>query len=387
MKYLFSKQSQKLSQSGIRAASEWCSRVGGINLGQGVCDLPIVDNIKKAATKAINKNKNSYSNCYGLKELRHLIAKKLDSFNKINRLSEEEVIVTHGSTGAFVCAIQALFNPEDEIILFEPFYGYHREILSLFNIKTNCIKLNLNDFSFNITDLERVCTKKTKGIIICTPNNPSGKVYTKNELEKIGKFAKANNLYVITDEIYEYITYPGHQHISLASMDEFRDITITISGFSKTYNMTGWRLGYAHAHKYIIEKIGLIQDLLYVCPATPLQHAVLTALNLQEEYYQTMCSEYLLKRDFVVQELRRLGFNVTPPEGAYYIMADISKLDYSDDKSAMEHILTKARVATVTGRSFYQDPQDGKNYLRFCFALSKDHIYLALEALKKLIPN
>jgi aminotransferase len=378
-----SQASESLCQSGIRAASTECSKIGGINLGQGICELPTPDIIQKAAIRAIEQEKNVYSACEGVFNLRDAIANKIQTFNKIPVQAETEVLVTHGSTGAFICAVMSLFNPGDEVILFEPFYGYHKNILELYQVNVKAVPINLHDFSIQIDDLKKEITSKTRAIIICTPCNPCGKVFSEQELLAIGALAEHYNLAVITDEIYEYITYPGHQHVSFASLEHFKERAITISGFSKTYNMTGWRLGYASGPAHVIAKMALVQDLLYVCPATPLQYAVIDAFKLPESYYQTMRQTYLESRDYVVHELREIGFDVTAPQGAYYIMADFSRMGFKDDASIARSLLDRAKVAVVPGRAFYLNPEKGKHVLRFCYALSKEKVTQGIEQIKQ----
>lgn len=369
-----------LKQSGIRAASERCRREGGINLGQGVCDIETPELIRSAATTAIEGNRNMYSACEGAPALRQKIAEKIASFNLID-VTPNNVLVTHGSTGAFVCALKTLFQPGDEVIVFEPFYGYHKGLLNLFDIQVKSAQINLTDLSIDLDEVGKTITDKTRAILICTPNNPTGKVYSKEELTALGQLAKKHDLWIITDEIYEYITYPGHEHVSLASLEDFKDRTLTISGFSKTYNMTGWRLGYVSGPAEVIAKMGLVQDLLYVCPTTPLQHAVLAAFDLPESYYRNMREAFLKKRDHMVSVLQQLGFQVCVPQGAYYIMADFSTLGFENDQVAADTLFEKAKVATVTGRSFYINPADGANSLRFCYALTEAKVNQALESL------
>jgi aminotransferase len=377
-----SEKAKPLKQSGIRAASIRCKEIGGINLGQGICDMPIHPEIKQAAHNAITEEKNIYSPCEGILPLREAIAKKIKDFNKLTVDPVNEVMVTHGSTGAYVAAVLTLFNPGDEIILFEPFYGYHKHVLELHGMCVKTVAVATEDFSIDMDALKKAISKNTRGIVICTPCNPSGKVFTKNELLAIGALAKQHALCVITDEIYEYIVYPGHQHISFASLEDFKDRTITISGFSKTYNMTGWRLGYASGPAEIINKMALVHDLIYVCPVTPLQYAVLAALTLDNNYYQALAKKYLHKRDMTVNTLRDLGFKITAPQGAYYLMADFSNLDFKDDVEAVSILLEKAKVATVTGRSFFSNADDGKKIIRVCYALEEEKVVRAMEQMK-----
>lgn len=377
--------SESWQQSGIRAASQQCAQIGGINLGQGVCNLPTPAPIVEAAVAAMQQNHNTYSACEGVYAVRAAIANKLAEFNRLSVDPETEVIVTHGSTGAFVAACLTLLNPGDEVILFEPFYGYHKNILQLLGMTIRAVPMSVSDMSFAEADLKKAITARTRAIVLCTPCNPNGKVFSRDELMAIGKIAEQQDLCIITDEIYEYITYPGYQHISLAALSDFRARTVTISGFSKTYNMTGWRLGYAAAPAHVIAKMALLQDLLYVCPVTPLQYAMLAALAMPKQYYDDMREQYLEKRDFVVGALSDMGFQVTVPQGAYYLMADFSRLRFGDDVQAAQYILQQAKVATVPGRSFYMNAADGAKQLRFCFALTKEHIEQAILQIKNIV--
>jgi len=380
-----SDRSKCLKQSGIRSASVRCAAIDGINLGQGVCDIPIVDPIKEGAYSAIREDKSLYSPYNGIESLRNALSKKIKSFNGISVNPETEIMVTHGATGGFVTAILALLNPGDEVILFEPFYGYHQHLLQLYGMSIKTVPIDLKTFDVNIDAVRKVITKKTRCMVICTPNNPTGKVFTKEELSTLGDLARENNLAIITDEIYEYITYPGHHHVSIASLEDHFERTITLSGFSKTYNMTGWRLGYAHGPASVIEKMSLLQDLIYVCPPTPLQHAGLSALALDDSYYKNLAHQYLVKRDEVVEALRALGFELTSPQGAYYLMADIQKLGLKNDVYAAEFLLNHAKVATVPGHSFYEKKDAGQNILRICYALEESKVKKALHQMKEAL--
>lgn len=375
-----------LKQSGIRLASSRCREMNGINLGQGICDIPIAEPVKEAACLAIEENKGVYSACEGVYALRQALSEKIRTFNKVDVDPEHELMVSHGATGAFVCAVKALFNPGDEVILFEPFYGYHKNILNLMDINVLSVPMSLTDFSIDMEQLASAITKKTKAIVVCTPNNPTGKVYSKAELLEIGEIACRHNLAIITDEIYEYFTYPGYQHISMASLsEELKQRTITISGFSKTFNMTGWRLGYASGPAHIIEKMSLIQDFLYVCPVTPLQHAGLTALMMKEDYYQAMQQAFLEKRQLTVNALEALGFVFSVPQGAYYILASCNNLKQSNGQQLVERLMNDAKVATVPGVAFYQTKGLGLQSVRFCYALNTDILTKAFEQISQVL--
>jgi len=381
----FSDKAQHLRQSGIRAASTRCAAIGGINLGQGVCDIPAHDSIKQAATAAIFADKNLYAPHEGVFALRQALAEKIQKFNHVTVNPQTDILISHGSTGSFVSAAKALFNPGDEVILFEPFYGYHKYILELLGINTTGVSISAGDYAIDFDHLNAAVNSKTRGIVICSPCNPSGKVFSKEELIKIGEFAEKHDLFIITDEIYEYITYPGYEHVSIASLNNFKERTISISGFSKTYNITGWRLGYSYGPAAIIEKMALVHDLLYICPPTPLQHAMISALHLDDSYYKNLCNKFLINRDLSVKTLRELGFLVHEPQGAYYLLVDFRQLGFADDEAAANALLEHAKVATVPGRSFYQNPADGRYELRFCFALNEDKIQTALNQLSSYL--
>lgn len=383
-----SRHATPLKQSGIRKASARCSEINGINLGQGVCDIPTDDVIKSAAVNAIVENKNLYAPHEGIWELRQTLAQKIKQFNQVDVNPQTEILVSHGSTGSYVSAAKTLFNPGDEVILLEPFYGYHKYILELLGITVISTRAEQDDYQVDFAKIESIITSKTRGIVICTPCNPSGKVFTKDELIKMGELAKKNNLYIITDEIYEYITYPGHEHISIASLNDYRDRTITISGFSKTYNVTGWRLGYSYGPAEIIQKMALVHDLLYICPPTPLQHAMIAALHMDQSYIDDMRASFLNKRNLIVKSLREMGFKMRVPQGSYYLMVDFSELNLADnDEDASSLLLEQAKVATVPARSFYHDPEMGKYQLRLCFALSEDKINMAVENIREYLNN
>lgn len=379
-----SERTKDLKQSGIRSASMRCRQLNGINLGQGVCDMPTPDPIKQACTAAMQANRTTYSACEGIYPLREAIARKIKSFNHVEISPDSQVLVTHGATGAYVCIVTTLFNPGDEVIVFEPLYGYHRNILKLQGIETKGVDIDLKDFSIDWAGLEAAISKKTKGIVLCTPCNPIGKMFTRDELLRIGQIAKDNKLWVITDEMYEYITYPGYEHVSMASLEDFSDFTLTISGLSKTYNMTGWRLGYVSGPAPVIEKAALVQDLYYVCPATPLQHAALAAFAMPASYYETLREQYLQKRDYICNVLQKFGFKFKVPEGAYYLMADLANTPFKDDLEAVNSLLEKAKVAVVTGRSFYLDETRGQNMIRICYALDQTILEKAMEQMKNI---
>jgi aminotransferase len=364
----FARRIRGLVQSDIRRMSRECERAGGINLGQGICDQPVPDPVKGAARAAIDADQSIYSKFEGIDPLRACIARKMEDYNGIRCDPEREVVVTVGSTGGFVAASLAFVDPGDEVILFSPFYGYHRNILSLCGATLKFVTLHPPDWRFEEAELRHVFSDKIRAIVINTPSNPCGKVFTRAELELIAQLCARHDALAITDEIYEYILYGDHRHISIGSLPGMEERTVTLSGFSKTYNMTGWRLGYAVGAAVLMEKIGLLNDLLYICAPTPLQHAVVKAFDLPASYYEQLRADYARKLDMTCRACEAADITPLLPQGAYYLLADISRLGVADDKEAARFLLDRAGVASVPGTSFYADPSDGQRQVRLCFA-------------------
>ena len=355
-----------LVQSDIRRMSRECDRVGGINLGQGICDLPTIPELVEGACDAIASNKATYSKFEGIDILRERIARKMERHNGMRVDPAKEIVVTVGSSGGFLTAAMATLNAGDEVILFEPYYGYHLNTLSVLGFVPKFVPLRAPDWSIDFDALRAAFTKKTKAIVVCTPSNPSGKMFTTEELEKIGVLCREFDAWVFTDEIYEYIVYDGRKHVSIASIPSCRDITITISGFSKTFSITGWRIGYAIADARVAGPIGLMNDLFAICAPTPLQWGVARALDIGDEYYRNLAADYQKKRDILAAALDEAGFRPSIPQGSYYMLAQIPD-EFRDDREAANALLENARVASVPGSAFFVSDA-GKRMLRFCFA-------------------
>lgn len=376
-----------LAQSDIRAVTAQVNAVNGINLGQGICDLPTPEPIKEAAKRAIDANKSVYTSHQGILPLREAILEKERTYNEVPVDSPDEIMVSAGSTGAFTAAIFALLDPGDEAILFEPFYGYHRNLLEMMGASVRYVTTHGPDWQVDFDALEATITPRTKAVVVNTPSNPSGKVWTREELGQLLRLLEKHDLYAITDEIYEYMAYDDHEHVSLAALPGAYARTVTLSGFSKTYNMTGWRLGYAVAPEPIIGKMGLINDLIYICAPTPLQHGVLAAFEeMDEAYLEEMMEAYAQRRTLMCETLEAIGFEAPWPEGAYYTFASFKSLaqtreGFEDGQTATQTLLREARVATVPGDSFFSNPEDGQYYLRFCFAKEIPELEQACEQL------
>ena len=384
MKRLYADRIEGLAQSDIRRMSVECARVGGINLGQGICDQPIEETIKQATLRAIREDRSTYTRLEGIDELRRRIARKEREYNGIDCDPEGEVVVHVGSTGAFVTACLAFVNPGDEVVLFSPFYGYHLNILRLCGAVPRFVTLRPPDWAFDEDALRSAVTPRTKFVVVNTPGNPCGKVFTRRELEVVAELCIRNDALCVTDEIYEYILYDGRRHISPASLPGMSDRTVTISGFSKTYAMTGWRLGYAVARRPLAEKMGVLNDLINICAPAPLQFGVLAAFDLPPSYYTTMCADYETKRDRVADACRAAGLTPYVPQGAYYMLVDIATLGYRDDREAAQRILERCGVAVIPGSSFYADPEDGRTQVRLCYAKTMRDLEEACRRIRSL---
>jgi aminotransferase len=384
MKIINSNRSELLAQSEIRNMSIECDRVGGINLSQGISNLPLSSFIKNGSLVAIEKGINYYTRYDGVQELREAIASKAFHYNNILCDPQKNIIVSAGATGAFYCACLALLNPGDEVIMFEPYYGYHINTLYAAEAVPVYVKMTPPNWSFELIDLEAKITPRTKAIMINTPSNPSGKIFSLEELNLLGEFCKKHDLLVFTDEIYEYFLYDNIKHISPGSLEVFKDRTITISGYSKTFSITGWRIGYCIVPEVLHDTIGYVNDLVYVCAPSPLQYGVANGINqLSQDFYLSIQERFSKKRNLLCTTLKEAGIEPYKPNGAYYILADVSKVPGKSSKDKAMFILNECKVASVPGMAFYHD-NGGENLVRFCFAKEEDELNIACEKLLKL---
>ena len=369
--------------SDIRSMSLACEAVGGINLGQGICDLPTPPTVAHAAIDAIQKNRVVYTAPNGILPLRKAIAEKIERWYGLTYDPASEVVVTSGATGGFAAACLALFDPGDEIILFEPYYGYHLNTVLSFGLKPVLVATKPPTWEVDPAALRAAITPKTRAILVCTPANPSGKVWSEAELDLVASLCEEHDLIAITDEIYEHMVYDGKKHIPLCTRAKAKDRTVSLSGFSKTFAVTGWRLGYLTAPPEIARRITITHDLLYVCAPTPLQHAMVAALEMPLAYYHQLEASYLRKRTILCDALQDAGLTPYVPAGAYYVLADIQKIGAPNAKAAAMTILERARIASVPGTSFYANPV-GETLVRFCYAKEEDVLEEAARRLRAL---
>jgi aminotransferase len=371
-------------QSEIRAMSVACDAIGGINLAQGVCDTPVPAPVLEAAVKAIQDGHNIYTRLDGITSLRQAIAAKQRRDYALDYDPDRDVLVTSGATGGLHAAAMALLNPGDVVLLFEPFYGYHVSTLRSLRVKPVLVPLAEPDFALDIDALKAAITPNTKAILLNTPANPSGKVFARAELESIAEVVLEHDLFLITDEIYEYFVYDGARHIAPATLPGMKERTIVLSGFSKTFSVTGWRLGYATAGEKWIAAMAYFHDLTYVCAPSALQHGAAAGLEqLPPGFYTQLAADYQSKRTRILSALSAVGLTPTTPAGAYYVLADATRLPGKTAAQKARHLLAATGVASVAGSAFFR-PGHGENLLRFCFAKKDNDLDEACARLRKL---
>ncbi len=381
MTLAISRRMDSICQSEIRGMTLECTRLKGLNLAQGVCNTGVPPVVVEGVRKAMEDGFNTYTRYDGLPVLREAIADKMQRDNRMSVDSEQEVIVSAGSTGAFYCTCMALLDPGDEVILFEPYYGYHVNIIRTAGSVPRYVPMQPPGWTFTAADLEKAVTPRTKAIVVCTPGNPSGKVYSEPELRIIAECAVQHDLFVFTDEIYEYFLYDGRRHISPATLPGMAERTITISGYSKTFSITGWRIGYAVCALKWARMIGYANDLVYVCAPAPLQMGVAAGIReLDAAFYHDLQAEFDRKRDWLCNALISAGLPPHVPQGAYYVLADASRLRGRTSREKAVNLLKETGVAGVPGSAFYHDG-GGENLIRFCYAKPDEEL---IEACRRL---
>ena len=361
-----------------------CQRHDGVNLAQGFPDFAAPEELKQAAASALRADVNQYAITWGAKRLRDALVAKTRRFTALEFDPETEVTVCCGSTECMAATLLAIVDPGDEVIVFEPYYENYGPDAILCDARPRFVRLREPDWSYDPAELEAAFTNRTRAIVLNTPNNPTGKVFRRAELEHIAALCRKWNVVAVTDEIYEHILYDGERHVPLASLDGMRERTVTISGASKTYSVTGWRVGWCLAPPALTNAIRKVHDFLTVGAPAPLQEAVAAALELPESYYRDLAVRYRERRDFLVPALEAAGFRAFSPRGAYYVMTDISAFGFDDDVSFARHLVAEIGVAAVPGSSFYSDPATGRQRLRFHFARRRETLESAVQRLGRL---
>ena len=389
---LTSEKADRFTESVIREMTRQAMLYGAVNLAQGFPDFPAPKEIKEAAKAAIDADINQYAITWGAKPFRDAIARQVKIWQGLDINPETEITVCCGSTEAMISALLAITNAGDEVVIFEPFYENYGPDAILSGATPRFVKLHApsrsdGEWHFDATELRRAFNNHTKAIILNTPNNPTGKVFHREELEFIRDLCLEWNVLALTDEIYEHILYDGERHVSIATLDGMRDRTVTINGMSKTYSVTGWRVGWALAAEPVTAAIRKVHDFLTVGAAAPLQEAGAVALSLPDSYYAELARAYQTRRDRILPALEQAGFLCYQPRGAYYVMTDISAFSYPDDLAFTQYLVKNIGVAVVPGSSFYNDPRDGRTQVRFAFCKRDATLDEAARRLKKLRPR
>jgi aspartate/methionine/tyrosine aminotransferase len=379
-----SKKAARFTESVIREMTRLAQRHGAVNLSQGFPDFAAPAEVKEAAREAIARDVNQYAITWGARSLREAIARKTERLYGLPVDPEREVTVTCGSTEAMIATLLAVLDPGDEVVLFEPFYENYGPDAVLSGAVPRYVKLRPPDWSFDPDELRRAFGPNTRAIVLNTPNNPTGKVFDGSELEVIADLCRRHDAVAITDEIYEHILYDGAQHVPIATLPGMSERTVTINGMSKTYSVTGWRVGWAVAPPVLTAAIRKVHDFLTVGAAAPLQEAGAVALALPDAYYETLAAAYARRRDRLLAILEPTGLRAYRPRGAYYVMTEIDALGWDDDVAFARHLVEEIGVAVVPGSSFYRDPTDGRTQVRFAFCKKDETLDEAERRLRTL---
>lgn len=376
-------KASQFTESVIRKMTRLAQAHGAVNLSQGFPDFPAPEAVKQAACEAIQADINQYAITWGAKPLRDAIARDAVARRGGTVDPEAHITVCCGSTEAMMATMLAIVDPGDEVIVFEPFYENYGPDAILSGATPRYVRLRApgalggSDWSFDPDELAAAFSNKTRAIIINTPNNPTGKVFTRDELQHIARLCQQWGALAVTDEIYEHILYDGAEHVSMASLDGMAERTVTINSVSKTYSVTGWRVGWTIAPADVSGAIRKVHDFLTVGAAAPLQAAAAAALAMPDSYYAGLSASYRAKRDRLLHILTTAGFRCIAPRGAYYIMTDVSAFGFPDDVTLARHLVTEVGVASVPGSSFYRDPSGGRTQLRFCFCKKEETLTAA----------
>ncbi len=379
-----SQRTSRFTESVIREMTRLAMECGAVNLAQGFPDFSAPEDIKNAAKEAITADFNQYAITWGAKPFRDAIAAKYRKWYDLDYDPEREITVCCGSTEGMIASMLAVTNPGDEVIVFEPYYENYGPDTMLCDAERKLVALRAPDWSFDPQELRRAFSSKTKAIILNSPNNPTGKVFTRAELQIIADLCQEFDALAITDEIYEHILYDSASHCPIATIPGMRERSVLVNSMSKTYSVTGWRVGWVLAAPDLTDSIRKVHDFLTVGAAAPLQQAGVLALNMPEPYYQKLAVDYKSRRDLLLNLLERAGFRCFRPDGAYYIMTDIRDFGFADDFAFVRHMIETAGVAAVPGSSFFANPSEGSSLIRFCFCKKYETLEEAGDRLRRI---
>ncbi len=384
-----SEKASRFTESVIREMTREALKHGAINLAQGFPDFPAPDDIKQAAVRAIEADVNQYAITWGSREFREALVRKTRWHLGLEVDPETEITVTCGSTEAMIATLLATVDPGDEVIIFEPFYENYGPDAILSDATPRYVTLRAPDWTFDPDELRAAFNERTRAIILCNPSNPAGKVFSREEMELIAGLCREHDVICVTDEIYEHILYDGPdgeplEHVCMAQIEGMRERTVVINSMSKTYSVTGWRVGYCIAPPRLTSAIRKVHDFLTVGAAAPLQAAGAYALSLPPEYYAHLRADYRARRDLLLPALEEAGLHTFRPDGAYYVMADISEFGFADDVEFARYLVRDVGVSCVPGSSFFSNPAAGAQLVRFCFCKRDETLLAAAERLKGL---
>ena len=374
----------QFKESVIREMTRLAIHHGAVNLAQGFPDFPAPAELKEAAKKAIDDDINQYSITWGAKPFRNAIAHYYRHFYGLDLDPEREITVCCGATEGMIASMLSLLNAGDEVVLFEPFYENYWPDAQLSGATTRYVTLRPPDWSFDRDELRRAFNQRTRAIILNSPNNPSGRVFTAEELRFIGELCEEYDALLLTDEIYEHIVFDGARHVPPITLPGLRDRCVLVNSLSKTYSVTGWRVGWVIAPPELTSSIRKVHDFLTVGAASPLQEAGITALHMPNTYYGDLAATYEAKRNLLTGILERAGFRCFTPKGAYYIMCDITAFDFRNDVEFCRHLVEDIGVGAVPGSSFFSVPEYGSHLVRFCFAKKPETLQAAAERFTRL---
>lgn len=377
-----SKRTATFTDSVIRRMTRISNLYKAINLSQGFPDFEPPAPLTERLAEVAKEGPHQYALTWGAQNFREALARKQERFSGIKVDPDKEIVVTCGSTEAMMAAMMAVTNPGEKVVIFSPFYENYGADAILSGAQPIYIPLKPPSFDFDADELEAAFKGGVKALILCNPSNPSGKVFTEEELKIITDLAVKYDIYVITDEVYEHIVYDNHKHIYIASLPGMKERTIICSSLSKTYSITGWRLGYVIANENVIDRVKKVHDFLTVGAAAPLMEAATVGLNFGNEYYQDLKKHYTHKRDLFLNGLKNIGLPFTEPQGAYYVLVDISEFGYSNDLEFCERMAKEVGVAAVPGSSFFKE--NIKNFIRFHFAKKDETLFSALDRLSDI---
>ncbi|HWQ56446.1 MAG TPA: aminotransferase class I/II-fold pyridoxal phosphate-dependent enzyme [Bryobacteraceae bacterium] len=379
-----SKRTAGFTESVIREMTRVALRHGAVNLAQGFPDFGAPEELKRAAADAIAADHNQYAITWGAKPFRDAIAAKYRRTYGIEVDPEAEITVCCGATEGMVASLMSIVDPGDEVVIFEPFYENYGPDAILCGAVPRLVRLHPPDWRFDPDELRRAFSPRTRAVVVNSPNNPTGKVFSRHELGQIAELCREFNAVAVTDEIYEHIVYDGAAHIPLMTLPGMRERTIVVNSMSKTYSVTGWRVGWVLASPELTGTIRKVHDFLTVGAAAPLQHAGAVALAFSDDYYRKLAADYVCRRDMLLETLEGAGFRCWKPAGAYYIMTDTSGFGFPDDLAFVRHLIENIGIAAVPGSSFYGRKECGSQQVRFCFAKKYETLDSAKRRLGKL---